>query len=283
MHKSIRFIKAHAAITFFVFTFTISWGAFVLDVPILYVFGPSVAGVLLMLLTYDRLEQRVFWRRVFGFKRISTSWYLFIILLFPTIIAASLGFNALLGGVLPEMPYLTQIAAQPILLIPVMVEVLVRGPLSEELGWRGYTLDVGLTQWGGLRSSLIIAIIWWVWHLPLFAWASYGSVHYQWGWFTPEFWGFMFAIIPLGILLAWVSLRNHRSILAGILLHFCFNLTFGLTSAFNGRLMLISGILLWLTVTLLLWLRPSQALLQGPNSYQANPMKKERLIDGETL
>ena len=126
-------------------------------------------------------------------------------------------------------------------------------------------------------SSLVIAIFWWVWHLPLFSWASYGSVHYQWGWFTPEFWGFMSTVIALGLLLTWAALLNRGSILAAILLHFFFNLTFGLTSALSGRLMLISAILLWLTLALLVWLGPAKGILQRRVSNWTNSAEKERI------
>ncbi len=210
MHRMISLIKAHSLIAFLILTFSVSGGAFILDIPIVYVFGPSAAGVILMLLTYDRLERLDFWQRVTDFKRISSGWYLLIVLLFPAIIAVSLIIQVVLGGSLPQMPYLSQIAGQPLLLIPVTLEVLIRGPLSEELGWRGYALDASLKRGGVLRSSLVIAIFWWVWHLPLFSWASYGSVHYQWGWFTPEFWGFMATVIALGLLLTWAALLKSR-------------------------------------------------------------------------
>lgn len=44
---------------------------------------------------------------------------------------------------------------------------LLLGPLGEELGWRGY-LQEGLNQQiGWLAASLLVGVIWFVWHLPL--------------------------------------------------------------------------------------------------------------------
>ena len=125
MHRMISLIKAHSLIAFLILAFSVSGGAFILDIPIVYVFGPSAAGVILMLLTHDRLERLDFWQRVTDFKRISSGWYLLIVLLFPAIIAVSLNLHILLGGVLIQMPYLSQIAGQPLLLIPVTLEVLI--------------------------------------------------------------------------------------------------------------------------------------------------------------
>lgn len=45
---------------------------------------------------------------------------------------------------------------------------MIGSPLGEEPGWRGYVLDHfaerGQAAWG----SLLVAVMWWVWHLPLF-------------------------------------------------------------------------------------------------------------------
>ena len=44
---------------------------------------------------------------------------------------------------------------------------LILGPLGEELGWRGYLQD-GLTlHVGWLEASLLVGLIWLIWHLPL--------------------------------------------------------------------------------------------------------------------
>lgn len=40
------------------------------------------------------------------------------------------------------------------------------GPIGEEGGWRGYLLPRLLESGGELRASLIIGVIWALWHLP---------------------------------------------------------------------------------------------------------------------
>lgn len=46
---------------------------------------------------------------------------------------------------------------------------LILGPLGEELGWRGYLQDDLNQRIGWLEASLLVGVIWLVWHLPLWA------------------------------------------------------------------------------------------------------------------
>jgi len=46
--------------------------------------------------------------------------------------------------------------------------MLISGPISEELGWRGIVLESFQRKWSPLRSTLTLAVIWGIWHLPLF-------------------------------------------------------------------------------------------------------------------
>lgn len=250
-------IRQHALLAFLLLTFGISWTAFLLDQPVAFVFGPSAAGVILVRLTYMPRARRDFWRRVLDFRRISAGWTLFIILILPALLAASILLDVLLGGSFPEWPNLARVLAQPWLLPLVVIQTLLQGALSEELGWRGYALDVSLKKWGALRCGLLIGAFWWAWHLPLFSWPSYGSAHYQWGWFTPMFWGFLLNVIPLCLLMTWAYVRNRASILSAILIHFFFNFTLGMATPFSERVFFIMGILLFVTVVLVIRLQPA--------------------------
>lgn len=208
-------------------------------------FGPSVAGIIIVYSGNGREVRRDFWKRVVDFRRISTRWYLFILLAFPVLFAASFWLSSLMGNPLPEFETLAQIAANPLMLVGIVLIGLLAGPLSEELGWRGVALDRLQARWSPFASSLILAAFWGVWHLPLFF--VHGTTQYEWGPGTLSFWLFTIATVPLSILLTWVYNHNERSILAAVLVHFMYNFTFGLIYPFSVTVYLIQVALLFVT------------------------------------
>jgi uncharacterized protein len=90
------------------------------------------------------------------------------------------------------------------------------GSVQEEFGWRGYALPRLLEKWNPIVASLLLGIIWGIWHLPLF-FISEASQYFM----------------PLGIflilteaftfLITWVYLRTKRNLFSALLLHTSIN------------------------------------------------------------
>ena len=205
-------------------------------------FGPSVAGIILVYRNRDTAGRRAFWRRVVDPKRISGGWYLFILLIFPAIVAGALLLSGAMGGSLPELGTLSEISANPGLLVGLLLFNLVGGPISEELGWRGVGLDRMLARWSPLAASLITAPFWVVWHAPLFF--MEGTSQYSWGLGTVDFWFYVASVVPLSVLETWSAVKNRRSILAAILLHFTYNFTISLIFPMSTRVFGLTALLL---------------------------------------
>lgn len=256
--------------TYIFLTYAISWlfwipaalsGAHYMEFPtiLLYFFGgfgPSLAAVILVLRRYERTARRDFWRRTLDFRRISPGWYLLGALLFPALMAAALAMDAFLGGPAFDAPGAAAMLAQPATIFSSVLITLLLGPVSEELGWRGYALDVLQKRSRPLAASLIIGVFWWAWHLPLFSITGASQQHS--GWFGLDFWIFFITIFPLSILFTWAYNHNRGSILLAIWLHFFYNFTFGLFFPIESRAMLIFSALLVGVVALLAATRPAK-------------------------
>jgi uncharacterized protein len=182
--------------------------------------GPAIAAVGLTYLTQDKIGRRDYWRRIIEPGRISAGWYLIIFLLPPTLFGLAALLDIFSGG--SGMAWGKQIgkfATYPVYLII----TLILAPFLEELGWRGYALDRLQLRWSALVSSLILGVLWSLWHLPIFLIKS--TYQYSLGIGSPAFWTYMISIIPLTVLFTWIFNNNSSSTLSAILLHIMFNTT----------------------------------------------------------
>ncbi len=92
--------------------------------------------------------------------------------------------------------------------------LLVLGPLSEELGWRGYALDRLQTRWSAPVSALIVGLAWGLWHGPLFA--MVGTSQHE---LAVPFVGFVVGLMGQSVLYAWLHNRTCGSLWSAILFH----------------------------------------------------------------
>jgi membrane protease YdiL (CAAX protease family) len=103
------------------------------------------------------------------------------------------------------------------------------GGINEESGWRGFALPRLQARYSVLASSLIVGVLWALWHLP------YDLAQENWrgslAWFLEYrlFWRVIF-----GVILTWLYNRTNGSLLAPVLFHPVMN-TFG--NAFFGTAM----------------------------------------------
>ncbi len=108
------------------------------------------------------------------------------------------------------------------------------GPLPEELAWRGIALDE-LSKRTYVRAQLIVAVLWGIWHLPIFF--IPGSYQAELGIFSFDFWMFFIEIIPISIICGYIYLKSGRSIIMTMLFHYSINLSGEVfSSSQNGRI-----------------------------------------------
>jgi membrane protease YdiL (CAAX protease family) len=185
--------------------------------------GPSLAGIILNRVTRGKEGNRDYWWRVIDVKRIGVKCGLVILLFVPVLHAISYLVDILLGGGGGTWGQSAlEFVANPASIIIFILLTLFLGPL-EEFGWRGYALDRLQERRNALTSSLILGVMWALWHLPLFFFE--GTYQNNLGFGSPAFWQFMLGIVPLAFIFTLIFNNTRRSILSAILFHFMINFT----------------------------------------------------------
>jgi membrane protease YdiL (CAAX protease family) len=121
------------------------------------------AGPTLVAIVLSRIERgRAGWRDLFA-RRGRPTWPFYAVALLHVAAAHLVGTLALVvaGG------YSAQHLFYPPLR-PEQIAIAVVAPLGEEYGWRGYALPRLQTVMKPLSASLVIGVVWAVWHLPTF-------------------------------------------------------------------------------------------------------------------
>lgn len=215
-------LRRHKIVCFFALTFLISWGAWygmalfemTLSgigglIGVLGAFGPTFAGLICNRLLEGRKGHIPLLKRIFAW-RVSPLVYLAIFLAPLLVSGAALMMNELLGGPKPTWERLSLLPT----LLPTFAYMLVIGGLTEEPGWRGYALPHLKERHSRLIASLILGLMWGIWHIPIYTLPSMGNP------ISPaDLFMFILSTPLLAILFTAVADWSKDSVLIAILLH----------------------------------------------------------------
>jgi membrane protease YdiL (CAAX protease family) len=177
--------------------------------------GPLVGAIVVALVRGGPAALWALLKRALMF-RFGWPWYLVVLGLFPLLVGGSYLLALLLG----ETVVPTEAMEQPVLIPIAFVYILLTGgPLQEEFGWRGTLLDPMQERFGALRASLVVGVIWALWHLPLFYFPNEAAPFYD-----RPFWGLFISVVMMSVLFTWVWNNTGGSIAAVMLLHTTFNI-----------------------------------------------------------
>jgi uncharacterized protein len=182
---------------------------------------PTVVVIILLFTLHDRAFRRDFASRLLDPKRIRLGWWIIILLFFPakTLIAGLVDTAFGGAGAAFEATWLLE---RPAMILPMLVFWLLFGPLPEEIGWRGYALGGLQRGHSAFIASLIIGVVWSLWHLPLyFIEGTYQAE--QVGLLTTRFWLFTGGTLFEPILYTWIFNNTRASTLSAVLFHFAGN------------------------------------------------------------
>lgn len=217
-----RFARKHPVILFTLLAYAITWLSWtpisygydrgLLEMTpgiyFLYVagsFGPLLAGAIATYLCGGSLRawfgQALKWR-------VPLRWWLAAILIPLILYPLMAGIHLLLGG---HLNWGEVMAVGP--LIGGFVTVFLWGGGNEELGWRGFMLPQLQKRYGPLVSSLIIGVVWTLWHAPPGI-IEIGLV--EWALGLPFY---MATITGISIVLTWLYNGSGGSVLLAMVFH----------------------------------------------------------------
>ncbi|MEG2686683.1 MAG: CPBP family intramembrane glutamic endopeptidase [Christensenellaceae bacterium] len=117
-----------------------------------------------------------------------------------------------------------EIIFAPYMLFVWLLISLLSGPLNEEFGWRGYSLDKLLERFGFFGATVVLGFIWGIWH---FFWSFVpGQAQYEIFNYSKLDWLLFLTVFEIAVsfVIHLVYIKTERSILAGALSHMLCNL-----------------------------------------------------------
>ncbi|HEY5902805.1 MAG TPA: type II CAAX endopeptidase family protein [Anaerolineales bacterium] len=229
MNALLDFLKRHSLVCGILLMFLLTWpidlsnsGLLPFKVPfIIYLFlgwGFVFAAVIMTGLTLGRQGVAALLKR-YLYWRVSWKWYAAALLLPAGLIVLAIYLHAARTGVAPDYgtvmayKFLGKGANLPLLFLPYLLyEAVANG---EEIGWRGYVLPRLQAKYSALTATLILGVIWGIWHLPKFL-PDFDLVRFAW---------FMLHTLAAAVMLTWIYNGTGGSLLLATLYHASSNAT----------------------------------------------------------
>jgi membrane protease YdiL (CAAX protease family) len=210
------FVRRHRFSTFVVLTFVLTWlpwltvawllrtGRLPVATTLVLIggFGPFLAAVLVAAAGGDLRS----WLRTLVDPGAPLRVWAAAVLVPLALYALALGVFLLVGGSFDRTSVL------PAAAVPAVVfATFVRGGL-EEPGWRGMALPVLQRRVGAFRASIVIGVIWAVWHVPLFLMPGSSQAG------TP-FWLYAPAVVGISVIATWLYNAAGGRVLVPVVFH----------------------------------------------------------------
>lgn len=259
-------------VAFFSITYAVTWACFIsvaaMPIPAPYrglivllgAFAPSLVALCLTARDEGGAGVRTLLRGVVQW-RVPAQWYLFAASYMAAIKLTVAVTHRAATGAWPRL------GTVPWYVIPFAIIFSTPFQAGEEIGWRGYALPRLAARFGLAGASLLLGLIWALWHLPQFFIREADT-------YGQSFFVFVLQVVALSVTIAWLWARTGRSLLLPMLLHAAVNNSKDIVpSAMPGATNpfgLNASVVGWLTIVGL-WVGAAHFLLRmheaklGPN------------------
>ncbi len=171
-------------------------------------FSPSITAIVMTAVLEGGAGLKALFRRLDP-RTMNLKWHGIVLL----VVTIGTGGQLLILGVIGAGFNIALFTKRASFLLP----LLILGPLSEELGWRGFALGRLQKRLNALTSSLIIGGFWAVWHLPLFSIPGASQNIYD-----MSFLAFTVGVMAISILYTWVYNNTGGSIWSAVFFHWMY-------------------------------------------------------------
>jgi len=183
-----------------------------LVVVVMGAFAPLIAAITLIAREGGWKGIKAFFAKALDFRVKPIYWV--IALGFPVLIHAIAHYMALAVGLdVAKTLFPADISVAPVVLaIPYLILMLLIGGGQEEFGWRGYAQEPLQEKIGVIPASLVIGVIWGIWHLPL--WFMAGDLHSAY-----SFLAFVIMTTSISIMYAWLYNSSGKKLIVVMFFH----------------------------------------------------------------
>ena len=170
---------------------------------LLAVYAPGISGIFLVWRHYGLSGLGSFLRRLFMW-RAPIQWWLFLLFGIPVIVYTAAAITGTISAPFRFAPWY--------MVFPALLQSLLLGPMGEEFGWRGLALPILQRRFSPFWASLILGVVWAIWHAPAFLMS--GTPQSAWS-FGPFFLG----LIAVAVIMTPLFNAARGSLLIAILYH----------------------------------------------------------------
>jgi membrane protease YdiL (CAAX protease family) len=178
--------------------------------------SPSLAAIVVVWRREGRSGVTALLSRLFIW-RVHWRWYVFAVAYLPAIKLSAAVVHRVAFGTWPRFGDESWL----IMIVATFAAVPLGGQAGEEVGWRGFALPRLANRFGVPLASVLLGVIWAVWHLPLFFIPGVDKTGQSFPLYAAQ-------VTALSIVLAWVYTNTNGSLLLVTLMHSAVNQTIGI-------------------------------------------------------
>ena len=184
--------------------------------------APFLISLFMIFTSKSSAVKKDFVNRLINIRLIRLKMLPVLFLIMPFSILVSIFLSLPFGGSLSQFQFAEGFSFSYAFVPALLILLLAAG--FEELGWRGYAFDSLQSRYTYLKASVVFSILWSLWHFPLI----FVNNSYQYEIVDQNIWfgvNFFISIIPMGVIISWMCIKNGKSVLAAIIFHFVINLS----------------------------------------------------------